>query len=715
MRSPMNEYAVRLAAVAVLCFAGSAAAKVEVGYEDWGIGGAVKSGLWTQFYVELVSRREDFKGRLEVTVKAGQTTRPVFVKPLDLIRDTGTRHWIYFRSPATAYRERNGEYVWRVIDHRGRVVVQQPWRNPDILPSGDTCIAVMRGPDVAGAGLGALMDEKSEIRTNVRFLSPPTAPDRAIGYESVDVLVWLNPDPNQQLAVPAQEEAIVDYVRRGGNLVLGAGSGWQALTQSFLAEMLPATPTGSRLSSGMRELSAYSDEDQSRSAIVLLQFSDVRGDVLLASGGRPAVVRGSFGLGHVTLIGFDSTKAPVATLKDRKRLWSELLGLDTTQRSRADIAGAANASIPLMRGLDDFPGFKPINFTFVGIFLVVYVILIGPVDYFVLKRMKKLHWTWITFPTVAVVSSLLAFALLSSGRVSGLFLNSASIVDASIGSDEIVGTTYATILSHKQQRYDVSLEDATSGSLSPRRFETYAAQPGGMGLSKSRCRVWPGGERIAGMLIRIWDAQTVEATWSAQSPDLPEIDLAYDGTRLTGTIANDTDMRLDNVIVLLDGKAFRAGTVERGRKSTLNQAGNLGLGEFARSHTPNDFSGNDYYGGWGHGHASSSRDKAASDAIWVSLFSAAAGGDEYDGLFRRCIAAGEDRHKCAVFDFPRRLTLSNLQSRERAVVLYTVRKSFANVALAGHSPNRWDVTLVRLRAPVTTKAKDGHLQEGDRS
>ena len=707
-------FLVALAATVVLSVAGAAGAKVEVGYEDWGIGGAVKSGLWTQFYVELVSRREDFEGQLEVTVQAGQTARPVFIKPLTLIRETGTRHWVYFRSPAVARRERNGDYVWRVRDDRGRVVLQQSWRNPEILPSGDTCIAVMRGGDVAAAGLGALVDEESEIRTSVRFLSPPTAPDRAIGYESVDVLVWLNPDPSQQLAVPGQAEAIVDYVRRGGHLVLGAGSSWQALTQSFLADMLPATPTGAAVSLGMRELSRYSDEDQSGSTILLVQLSDVRGDVLLSSGGKPVVVRGNFGLGQVTLIGLDPTKAPFAELTYRKRLWSELLGLDTTRRSRTDVVGVTNASIPLMRALDDFPGFKPINFTFVAVFLVVYVILIGPVDYFVLKRMKKLHWTWVTFPTVAVISSLLAFALLSSGRVSGLFLNSASIVDASTDGDDAVGTTYATILSHKQQRYDVSLDDVTSGSLCPRRFETYVAQPGGGAFSRSTCAVWPVGERIAGMLIRIWDAQTIEATWTAQDLDLPEIELAYDGKRLTGTIANNTDERLDDVVVLLDGKAFAAGQVARGATRTLNQAGTHSVSAYARPYTQEGLR-QYHHGGWGGSQVSSHRDQAARHARGLSLFSTAVGEDGHDGLFRRCLPSEESEYSCSVFDFPRRIALTSLQSRERAIVLYTVEKSFAKIALAGHSPNRWDVTLVRLRAPVTQRVTDGHLQEGDRS
>ena len=685
--------------VLVLC--ASAGAKVTPGFEDWGIGGAVKSGLWSQLYVELTSVGEDFEGRIEVVIEAGQTTLPVFVKPVALVRDTPTRHWVYFRAPGTVWRRPGQTFLWRLLDRRDRVVLRSRWANAEVFPTEDTCIVAMRGQNVPAAGLGALVDPDSEVRTHVRMLSAPVAPDRVAGYDSTDALVWINPDPAQ--FTPAQVDALTEFVRRGGHLVLAAGSEWQALVGSFLADLLPARPTASAAVTGMTALNEYGDVDLSDAPIVLAQLADVRGEVLMDCAGKPAVVRGRCGYGVVTLLAFDPTKAPFANLKDRGRFWRETLRIDTPEVERQNVGTLANASIPLVRSLNDFPGFEPINFTFVTIFLIVYIVLIGPVDYFVLKRLRKLHWTWLTFPAVAVVCSVLAFGILSSGRVSALFANSISIVDASHDDGEIVGSTFTTFLSPRQTRYDVALAGVTDGAVLPREFETMGGPSPGGGLGQSKCFVGLGGEWIHRMLIRVWDAQTLQASWTAERPELPGVDLAWQGNALACTIENGTSDHLDNLVVLTGGRAFHLGDVAPGRKRTLRDRGAKSVADAARAVTPEDFRERRHHG------ERFARDEADGCARWVSLFSYA--GKDANGDFRRYLPPGENAYRSTAFDFPRRIALDGLDARDRAVVLYTVKRSFGAIRLAGHSPQTWDMTLVRLRVPVRDAAKP----EGDDS
>lgn len=62
-------------------------------------------------------------------------------------------------------------------------------------------------------------------------------PDRWIGLEAADVMIWDDPDIDK--LSPAQVEALVDWVRNGGQLVLGIGATWPALSKSALAAILP--------------------------------------------------------------------------------------------------------------------------------------------------------------------------------------------------------------------------------------------------------------------------------------------------------------------------------------------------------------------------------------------------------------------------------------------------------------------------------------------
>ncbi len=694
--------------LALLVVVSSAAqAKMVIGVEDWGLGGAVKAGLWTPLYLELKSTGEDFTGALEVEVRADQRVRPIFTKPVTLIKDTPTQHWLYFRSPCTAWRQgHRQEFAWQLRDRKGRVVLRSPWERPVVLPAGDTVVAVFRVPGVSGAGLGGLFDADSALRTNVVMLTPKTAPDHRLGYQGADVLVWVNPDPSQMTSV-AQREALLNYVTQGGHLVLAAGTGWQALTGSFLAELLPARPTASDLVADLPALRPYGLPRAPKESLVLMRLEDVRGEVLMEHQGRPVIVRGPVGLGRVSLVGFDPTKSPFAgvdpTLKPR--FWSMVLGIDVISKAAGELGAMDPVSGPLIRALNDFPGFKPINFTFIVLFLIGYVILIGPADYFILKRLKKLHWTWVTFPSIAVVASVLAFWLLSSERIRGLLANSISVVDASAGGDEIAGTTFMTFLSPRQTRYTVTLAPGTVGSVAPREFQVFGPGPG-LGMTGSTCRVYGAGEVIDRLLVRIWDAQTTEASWRTAAPALPDVALFRQGGVLRGTVTNSTPDALGDAVVLFAGRAIRLGTLRPGETVDLRGRPSGALADYVRPLRSSS--------GWGRGpyrfrrwQAEVRREDADTGARWVSLFGFQSEGDD---RFRRWVQTGEREEQgysgsstvveSTVFDMSANLQLAGLTSGASAVVLYSVDRSFADILLSDRRPRSWDRSVVRLRVPV---------------
>jgi len=693
--------AVAAAAAWVVLSCSLSAGTVTVGVEDWGLGGAVKGGMWVPLHVELTSKGKDFEGLLTVTADGGQRVLPLFVKPIALVRDTRTRHWIYVRAPYTEFRRQRYTFTWQVLDARGREMHRSRWKRPKVLPGRDSMVAVMRTANVARAGLGALTDQNSDVRVHALFISPQMAPDRALGYESADAVVWLNPNPSA-LATVSQRDAIVNYVRQGGHLVLAAGAGWQALKEPFLADLLPATPTGSRLATSLPPLEIYGTIPADRTSIILMGLRNARGRVLMSHGGSPIVVRGTAGLGRVTLIAFNPTTSPFADLKHRARFWSMALDVDTTRRRQTDVGTPRPASGPLIRSLNDFPGFKPINFVFVAIFLVAYVVLIGPVDYFVLKRLKKLHWTWVTFPAIAVVSSVMAFYFLSSGRVVGLWTNSVSIVDCSLDGGEMSGTTYMTMLSPKQTRYTVDLDGATGGSLVPREFETETGG-GTWRLGQTTCQVIGAGERIEGLLVRIWDAQTFQASWRADPCDLPEVDLTGQGARLTGTIKNTTGDFMEDAVILFAGRVGVLGTIQAGRSINVGGVRWRSLADYAKDLTPGEFRPYDQWGGgWGQWQEMASKREGAEPAArWLSLFGGVAptGGQP---RFQRVISR-QERYSSVVFDLPARLQLAGLDDADRAVVMYSVSRSPVAIRLVARRPRTWDCTVVRLRVPVTQR------------
>src|SRR6185312_10665008 len=66
--------------------------------------------------------------------------------------------------------------------------------------------------------------------------------------------------------------------------------------------------------------------------------------------------------------------------------------------------------IDLKHALENFEEVPVISFGWVALFILFYIVLVGPLDYFILKKLfKRLELTWITFPTVVVIVSVAAY------------------------------------------------------------------------------------------------------------------------------------------------------------------------------------------------------------------------------------------------------------------------------------------------------------------
>src|SRR5206468_4430200 len=64
----------------------------------------------------------------------------------------------------------------------------------------------------------------------------------------------------------------------------------------------------------------------------------------------------------------------------------------------------------LQKSLEAFDDVPVISFGWVALFILIYILIVGPIDYFFLKKVvKRLELTWITFPAVVLGISAIAY------------------------------------------------------------------------------------------------------------------------------------------------------------------------------------------------------------------------------------------------------------------------------------------------------------------
>ena len=99
-----------------------------------------------------------------------------------------------------------------------------------------------------------------------------------------------------------------------------------------------------------------------------------------------------------------------------------------------------------------------VPFGWVAFFIFLYILLIGPGDYLFLKKvLKRMELTWITFPTIVVTVSLLAYYAAYAMKGTTLRVNKIDVVDIDQAAGLARGRSWMNVFSPQNRDYGVSV------------------------------------------------------------------------------------------------------------------------------------------------------------------------------------------------------------------------------------------------------------------
>ncbi|MBC8290836.1 MAG: hypothetical protein H8E37_11020, partial [Planctomycetes bacterium] len=193
------------------------------------------------------------------------------------------------------------------------------------------------------------------------------------------------------------------------------------------------------------------------------------GSIALDQGGLSGSVltETAHGFGRVTFAGFDMDRRPLS-------LWGEkgsgqfLLKLagavdeaDQSGRrgSRVSRSGVTDLATQFREANEYLPGQGDRSTLFVLGLVLLYLLIIGPADYFLVHRvLKKPQLTWLTFPAIVVVGALLARSAAQSANGTQLRVTQVDVVDIDATSGFVRESAWCSIFSPENARYRVALQ-----------------------------------------------------------------------------------------------------------------------------------------------------------------------------------------------------------------------------------------------------------------
>lgn len=454
--------------------------KVRVGF-----GGKYKLGHWTPVQVTLSGGSRGLRGKLELIAPDGDGVLAVYETGADGRLDVAAEAEVTITRYARFGRN-DGQLGIRITDD-SRTVLEY-WCGSDELPealSATRELFVTVGPSIGVEDTLARNLRASRHGTSaVRITDVASLPDHWSGYEGVDILVLGTSEPRMLEGLSdAQFTALEQSIRMGGRLLWCVGRrGEQLLAgESRWARLAPGTFQGLQRLRDTTPVESYAGAMQRLDAapgysralgLEAAVFTDLRGSVELdatASGGVrvPLLIRYPVSFGQVMLVPLDLDQPPFREWAARPRLVAGILRdtLDNrTERSSETGLGQVthvgyDDLVGQLRGaLDQFPGVTLVAFSWIAVLVGIYILLIGPGDYFLLRKLLgRMQWSWVTFPLVAVLFTALAWALTGQFRESDLRLNQVDVLDFDTSSAFGRSTTWTHVYSPRAETFQFEL------------------------------------------------------------------------------------------------------------------------------------------------------------------------------------------------------------------------------------------------------------------
>ncbi len=536
---------------------------VLVGYQD-----VVKLGEWMPVTVVAKNSGAGIDGTLEVQEALnGQPNVsgfPIYQEPISLASGAIKRIRTYVSVDTT------GATITARIVQNGRVIVSQ---DSGSVSTTSTMIGVLSDQGTSLDSFAAV--HPASVAARVVHLTAGDIAESAIPLRAFDILAI--DDFATDGLTAGQRTAISDFVRAGGDLLLGTGAAWRKTLAGLPPAILPMTVSGT---------TSVTTALLGGSPVEVATGVPTPGPVWLATGSQPLLLERPVGAGIVTLATFDWNQDPVAGWSGTAPLLRQLIaravfgaggsvqnfayanggaGIFGSQSSIGSKSGALNSTLANLPEL----GLPSLQLT--GLLVLIYVLLVGPVNYVVLGAMRRRALAWVTVPMIALIAAGGAYGagVLTKGR--SVQANQVTILHLQPGWDRAYQETYTGIMAPSRGDYQATITGGrllvspivNNGGFGPGAFGT------GSRSGSIRINVDNNNVTLPGMTAFVLGGFATESMSSA--PQLAGHLQLVNGN-LTGTIENHSNLAFTDAVLIMGDSFQTFGALKPGASATVSLA-----------------------------------------------------------------------------------------------------------------------------------------------
>lgn len=475
----------------------------------------------------------------------------------------------------------------KLLDNNGQTIGTQ---SASLLPLNpdDICIGILSDQNTGFSALSALPLPNQGGSVVPEFLNANTMPTLAAALNNFNIIVVDNFTTANLNA--AQLNALQNWTEQGGSLILIGGPEWHPSLGTLPANLMPfqifgssTIPPGTKLlPPGVSITSTANPHNTSVSlntpvpisvATLKPQTVSDKSQVILTSQKAPLMIQTQLEQGTIIYLAFDPTLEPILGWQGSGALWNSLV-----LRSRGDqilhhygissgLVSASQQSEPVLANrMSGFlqsllPSSIPPPWHLLGILFLCYLLLLGPVRFLLVKRLKGRYWSWRIILSSIIIFSLLSYGLAYIEKGSSTLSDSISIAQFSQNGTSVHISTYMGVFVPNEGDYQIQVPGNTLVQPSP---DNLSAPSGPLTAAHTTVEQLKSSANVNLQDVNIWTLHTLLTEQDRQVRKGLTSQLALQNGFLVGTVTNTFSYALNDAFLLTPNDAFKLGHLSAG-------------------------------------------------------------------------------------------------------------------------------------------------------
>jgi hypothetical protein len=532
--------------------------KMEIGFNN-----SYKASYYAPVNITVKNAYKDINGLVEVRVPVMDTRYESYAKSLSIQKDSE-------KAVTLSVPVKGGSAKYKVVIYDGEkeVYSEEYTVNPnyneitkfigvlsDDFESLTYLNTLPQGPGVTTVNEVVKLDEKN-------------FPENEEVLASLDIIVINNFDSSK--LNKSQYDNLKLWVNKGGTLIIGTGANGTKTLGLFKDNFVPGTKGELKKIKTSQIYSIGTNGDNTSAVDVEVLNMNIDGSSNVLSEGSTKMVQVlKKGKGAVGITGFDLGLAPFAGWNNNSSFGAKLYAMVNSDLSlsnqkmnmKQDLYYSATE---MLNNFSQLSAPQTRNFY---IILIIYILVVAPLSYIILKKLDKREMMWITVPALAVVFGIVVYVSGSGTRLTKITTNMVNIVkinNKGLAAEE----TYIGIATPKKM--NLSVKAGEGEKLTPISSPYYnGGNPNEAKNLELETRIRQDNDTIEFFNKSIFEPRTLKLSSSTAEIGKLDSSLKLKDGDLTGSIKNSTSIDFTECYLITPKEYYTLGAIKSGENINL--------------------------------------------------------------------------------------------------------------------------------------------------